>query len=178
MKKISMRTLFLLPVLLLGSSAAAQAQGGQGQTVRELRERVGLLLAGVDERDAAKVDEATCLADALHAHMSREEALGLIADAGDPALVEERRREVRTSIYAFVDRLSRRGRALLSVEASRIALFGDESEVETLPGPQGEQRPISAAGTMGVRIEGMPHRADISVYRLGERWCLDPLSMQ
>ena len=178
-------------LLLLWGAVAAEAQGGGtgggggggtggggGQTANELRELVDLVFAGVDERDEAKVDQATCLAEAVAARLQREEALGLIADAGDPDVAEERRLEALASVYAFVGRLSQQGRRLLALDASRVAVFDSESEAETLPGPQGEEQIITAAGTLGVRIEGMPHDADVEVYRLGERWCLDPLSMQ
>jgi len=138
-----------------------------------------LLFEGVDEKDDAKVEEATCLLEAIRTHMEREEALGLIDDAEDPILVDERRGEVRDLVYTFVERLSQRGRRLLAVSAARVLLFGDgEPGLESQVDQQGDNQPITASGIVGLRVQGMPREADVHVYRLGDRWCLNPLSMQ
>ena len=45
-------------------------------------------------------------------------------------------------------------------------------------GASGEVLAITAEGLMSLEMDGLERPIDLSVVRLGERWCLDPLSME
>lgn len=173
---------WLLAGLLLGSLCAAPlpaAEGEEDPTPAEVRARVDQLLSSVVDGDVAALDEVTCLRDLLHAQLRREEALGLVADAADPALVAEREDAARTAVVAFVDRLLDEGDELAAVDTSRLELFdGGGEEAERLVDASGDEVEITASGVVAVRMMGVEAEVDLGVYRLADRWCLDPLSMQ
>lgn len=173
---------WVLAGLLLGSFYAAPfgaEESGDDPAVAEVRERVDELFASVVDEDVQAIDEVTCLEDLLTAQLRREEALRLVADAADPVLVEERRGAARAAVVGFVERLLDEGDEIESIDTSRIELFDGGGEVdERLVGESGDEVEITASGVVGVQMAGLPRAVDLGVYRLDERWCLDPLSMQ
>lgn len=174
---------WVLAGLLLGSFCAAPLgaeESGDDPTPAEVRERIDQLFESVAAADVPSIDEATCLEDLLQAQLRREEALSLVADAADPVLVEERTSAARGLVVGFVERLLDEGNEIESIDASRVALVdeGDE-EGERLVAESGEDEiEITASGVVGVKMVSLAQEVDLGVYRLEDRWCLDPLSMQ
>ena len=173
---------WILAGLLMGSLCVAPLraeESGDDPTPAEVRERVDLLFAAVADGDLPGIDEATCLEDILAARLRREEALSLVADADDPVLVDERMAAAREAVVGFVDRLLDESDQIDSIDTSRIELFDAGGEQgEMLVGTSGDEVEITASGVVGVRMVGLAGEVDLGVYRLEDRWCLDPLSMQ
>lgn len=176
----------LLVVLLgavpgLGGAPAAEAQEPTVGEAEELRDLVEELFASAEAGDDAAIDRITCLGDLLHARLEREEALGLVADAEAPELVEARREEARSGVYAFVAGLRERGGEIESVDVSRVAvssLDASQGDGETVAGEEEEELAVTGAGILGVKMLTSERVVDVVVTRLGGRWCLDAGSMQ
>ncbi len=166
-----------LLLLLLPLSAAQAAT--VDETALELRLLVDHLVESVLEDSPAIFDEVTCLDDLLHDQLLREQALGLVPDAEDPVLVEDRKDAARLAAYEFVERLLDKGQQVELVDVSRVELFDVTGEPdEMVSGEEEEDLAITAAGVLGVKMLSSPRPVDIDVRRLRDRWCLNSLSMQ
>lgn len=167
-------------LLWIAPAVGAQSGGGDGgdPTEVELRALFEQFADSALRGDAAGVDEATCLGDMVYSELAREQALGRIPDARDPALLEQRKRATRAAAFAFVERLFEAGRQIELMDVSRVELFsGDGTTLEKLRGEL-EELEITGAGVLGVKMLASPRTVDVDVCRVGERWCLNPLSMQ
>lgn len=164
-------------LLLLACFAwAVPAGAADSVTATALDELVRQLVQAAAVQDGPAIDHIVCLDDLLHSHMAKREALGLEPQAGLPEYVEARRTELRTRVYAFVDRLVSRGGEIEATDATRVELFVDEgSGYETLPGADGAVLEIDGGGTLAVKMLAMPRPADIAVVRVRGRWCLSPV---
>lgn len=170
-------------VILLGCGLATMAQQGDPEPVPELLAGVTALFESVFAEDDRGIDDATCLPELLQAQLDREAALRLIADPAAPDLIAARSQAAREKVVDFVERLFDRGDAVESVDTARIAFTdldtaGPVTEPETVADAEGVEQEITASGLLGIKMVGLPRAVDVSVYRLGDRWCVDPLSMQ
>jgi hypothetical protein len=167
--------------LLLAAVAVGgvRAEVAGEPTNTELRALFDQLAESAVAGDDAGVDAATCLDDLVRAQLAREEALGLVPDAGDPAMVAKRKEDARAGVRAFIGRLLESGGDVERTDVSRIQLFTDPDEpVEALSGEGQGALEITGSGILGIEMLGSQRMIDIDVLRLGERWCLNPLSMQ
>lgn len=176
MKKGTHWILGLLVVVLVTTPVPAQESPGEPKL--ELRQRVDLLFASVLGEDAALLDEVTCLDSLLGTQLRREAALGLIPDAADPRLVAERKKAVRDGVIAFVEHLAEEGGQIVAVDDSRLGVFAASNvEGEGIVETDGTETEITATGLLGLEMTDLERPVDLSVFRLGDRWCLDPLSI-
>ncbi|MEM9557539.1 MAG: hypothetical protein AAGC60_24985 [Acidobacteriota bacterium] len=172
--------------LSMTAPAAAQAGPGGGNDpgagdalAVELGTQLERLLTAVRTGERAVIDELTCLDDLLAARLRREEALGLLRDAGDPSVVETRRRAARADlVVSFGDLLARGGR-VVAVDASRVEVLDGPEAVadEDLPVAGDQRRTITGTGLLGVELARLQRPIDLGVQRLDARWCIDPLSL-
>lgn len=167
---------------LLASPLAAQPVDGPADPdalAAELWERLDLLARSVIEQDTAGLDDAVCLEDLLHARLVREEALGLVVDAADPALVQARRAQVREDVREHVARLIDEGEQVVAIDIGRVDLPGPGAggEEESLSGEGAEELAITGAGLLGLEMQGLDRSVDLGLFRLRDRWCFDPFSM-
>jgi len=170
----------LLPCLLLLLLTLSSTQAvAVDETALELRLLVDQLVESVLLDEVATFDEVTCLEDLLHDQLLREQALGLVPDAEDPVLVDERKRAARSTAYEFIERLLDKGEQIELVDVSRVKFFSSSGEPDEMVLGEGEQDlAITAAGVLGVKMLASPRPVDIDVRRLRDRWCLNSLSMQ
>ena len=85
--------------------------------------------------------------------------------------------DYRAALNGFINAHGIAGAVPAQIDLSRVNTF-DGEEVISVPYDGGEQvMPIVAAGILGVQWTGRPGVTDIPVLRLGERWCLDPVSL-
>lgn len=170
-------SLCVLAAAACGLSAPTCGQRADART--RLRDLVGGLVASVATGDEAGVDDVVCLDWLARAQAERRERLGLVADAADAAALDGFRAHYRQAVFARVADLTRRGSQIDGIDLVRVDLgSSDAAGGEHLLAEEGspESWRIDASGVLGVWLQG--RRFDVDVYRVGARWCLNPVSVQ
>ena len=169
----------LLVAVLLSLGAAASA-GAQQELTRQQIERamwtqLEILMLGVLDGDVERIDSATCLDDLLAFQLRKEEALGVIASASNPELIDIRRKALRDRATAFVKDLLERGGELEAIDAQRVETYAEE--LENVQGEGGQVLGIEAAGLLTLQLAKLDRPLDLNIYLLDGRWCVDPLGL-
>lgn len=174
-----MRKLF--GVLLLVSGVAlggpAVAQGDDDQVA--LRTLLDELLLAVAQGDDALLDETVCMDWQASARMHKLDAHGLLPeDAGEAdAVAAAYREDYRMALTEFVSWQQRMGGSVASVNMQRIrASEGDAQEGLPLLG-ETHQFPITASGILAVEWNDRNHVSDVAVMKVGDYWCLNPVTV-
>lgn len=161
----------LLLALALGAPAAVA-----NDDAAELEALVADLVQAARGDDASAIDEPACLDWFASAHSMRAEALGLVEDASAPEALDAYKSEYRAAVRAFVAERSG-GAAVESVDVSQVEI-PEEAENLAVAGSDGSpvQLPITGAGQIQIRWQGGAVASGVPVARIGDYWCLNPVS--
>lgn len=167
----------LLLVSGVGLSGPVAAQGDANEAA--LRTLLDELLSAVEQGDNVRMDETVCLDWQSSARMHRLQAYGALPqDAlGAAELAAAYRDAYRAALTEFVGWQQRMGGSVSALDMERVQLYGDDSQ-EGLPAlGQTAELPITAGGTLAVQWKDREHVSDIPVMRVGDYWCLNPVSV-
>jgi len=159
--------------LAIGAVAAgAVAQEFRPRDWRMLEDTVYDFVAALTVADDAALGEALCLDRLAGSALARAEALGLVADAADPAAVEAYRNAYLAAVHDTFDDRVESGLAGIDTSGARIA-GAAESE---LPGVSDAS--LTATGIIELSFVGAAAPVQVPILRLGEAWCMNPVSVQ
>lgn len=168
--------------LILIACGWATTVGADEATDTTLRTALDQLVESVRGRDDAGIDAAACLDLLAPAYVQRQARLGLLPDAGTPAPLDQFRQKYRTAVYKHFDDLLRRGRQIVDMDTSRVQTRAPgDAKNETLLVPENSGKAVSeiiTSGIVGVKLHTSQRMIDIDVSRIGDRWCLNPVSIQ
>jgi len=167
---------------IVGAAAAAAMLGGMAGDAfaqqfrprdwRMLEDTVYDFVAALTVADDAALGEALCLDRLAESALARAEALGLVADAADPAAVEAYRNAYLVAVHDTFDDRVESGLAGIDTSGARIA-GAAESE---LPGVSDAS--LTATGIIELSFVGAAAPVQVPILRLGEAWCMNPVSVQ
>lgn len=168
--------MWMLAATVAGVAMAEEPEAAAEDPPRvdeELRQAVMGLTGALAAGDAGAVDPWVCLEWRTEARLARAAALGLVADPADPAAATAYREAYRDALEAAFAPYLASGRRVGAVDVSRVyAEAGDERLV-----PGGEET-ITAGGIVAVHWLPPARPLDVVVERVGERWCLNPVTVE
>ena len=167
--------------LFLITCGCAVTVGAEEETDVALRILLDQLVKSVQVQDDVGVDAAVCVDVLAPAYVERQARLGLVPDARDPEILDRFRQKYRSAVYDRFNDLLRRGQKIEKIDTSRIQVRDPEDEgnenLLVSENPDDPPLKITATGILGVKLVTRKRLADISVNRVGDRWCLNPVSV-
>ena len=152
------------------AATAGPAKAVAADVAAALSQTVGLLMDnGLVGGDDDAIAHAVCLDEQTAEMLADAEVAGLIADAGDPRVIDQYR-----AAYLDAVRAALGGRGVAATDAAGVVESTEPGEENVAFAGE----PVTGTGVLRVTLSGATATTDIPVLRLATRWCLMPVSVQ